>query len=65
VISALITVLVVCLIAGLVWYVLDAFPVPEPLNRVAKIVTVVICVLIIIMILLGLAGIDTGIRGIR
>ena len=61
-VQLLITVLVVCLVVGLIWYVLDALPVPEPLNRIAKIVTVVIGVLIIIMLLLGLAGVDTGLR---
>jgi hypothetical protein len=59
-IQLLITVLAVCLIVGLVWYVLDALPVPEPLNRIAKIVTMVIGVLIIVVLLLGLAGYQTG-----
>lgn len=59
-IQLLITVLVVCMVVGLIWYVLDALPVPDPLNRIAKIVTVVIGVLVIVMLLLGLAGYDTG-----
>ena len=59
-ISLLITVLVVCLVIGLIYYVLDAVPVPDPINRIAKIVTVVIGALIIIMLLLDVAGVDTG-----
>ena len=51
-ISILITLLVVCLVVGLIWYVVDALPVPDPLNRIAKIVTVVIGCLIVIMLLL-------------
>ena len=59
-ISILITLFVVCLIVGLIWYVVDALPVPHPLNRIAKIVSVVIGCLIVIVLLLGVAGYDTG-----
>ena len=61
-ISLLITLFVVCLIVGLIWYVVDAIPVPDPLNRIAKIVSVVIGCLIIIMLLLDVAGYNTGVR---
>ena len=61
-ISILVTLLVVCLVVGLIWYVLDALPVPDPLNRIAKIVTVVIACLITIMLLLDVAGYNTGLR---
>jgi len=60
--SILITLVVVCLIVGLLWYVLDALPVPDPLNRFAKIAAVVIGCLIIIMLLLDVAGYNTGVR---
>jgi hypothetical protein len=59
-VSALITLLVICLIAGLIYYVLDAIPVPEPINRFAKIAVVVIAALAIILMLARLAGYDTG-----
>jgi hypothetical protein len=36
--------------------------VPDPLNRIAKIVSVVIGCLIIIMLLLDVAGYNTGLR---
>ena len=61
-ISILITLLVICLVVGLVWYVLDALPVPDPLNRIVKIVVVVIGCLIVIMLLLDVAGYNTGMR---
>jgi hypothetical protein len=56
----LITLLVVCLVIGLIWYVLDALPVPDPLNRIAKVVAMVIGCVIIIMLLLNVAGVNTG-----
>ena len=57
-ISLLIYLLVVALIVGLIFYVCDAIPVPQPLNKVVKIVAVVIGCLVIIMALLGLTGYD-------
>ena len=59
-ITFLIQLLIVVLIIGVIWYVLDALPVPDPLNRVAKIVVMVIGVLIIVMMLLRLTGVDIG-----
>ena len=61
-IGLLVTLLVVCLVIGLIWYVVDAIPVPDPLNRIAKIVSVVIGCLVIIMLLLDVAGYNTGVR---
>jgi hypothetical protein len=65
VLQLLITLLVVCLVIGLIWYVLDALPVPDPLNRIAKIVAMVIGCIIIIMLLLNVAGVDTGLGRLR
>jgi dolichyl-phosphate-mannose--protein O-mannosyl transferase len=59
-ISLLITAIIVCLLVALAYYVLDAVPVPDPLNRIAKIAIVVIGCLIIIMMLAQLAGYDVG-----
>ena len=61
-IGLLVTLLVVCLVIGLIWYVVDAIPVPDPLNRIAKIVSVVIGCLIVIFLLLDVAGYNTGVR---
>ena len=59
-INALIYMLMVFIIIGLVIYILDAIPVPEPLNRIGKLVAIVIGVLVVIMVLLRLAGVDIG-----
>lgn len=59
-IQALITILVVCIVIGLIYWVLDAIPVPQPLNKFAKIAIVVIGVIVVIAVLLGLGGINTG-----
>jgi amino acid transporter len=59
-ISALITLIVYLLILGiliwLVYYVVDAIPLPEPINRIVKLAVVVVCALIVIVLLLNLLG---------
>jgi hypothetical protein len=55
-INTLIYLMVVLVVIGVVWWVLDFVPVPEPLNRLAKVVSIVIGAIIIIYALLGLAG---------
>lgn len=57
-IGALITILVIVIVAGLVYWVLDAIPVPQPLNRFAKIAIVIIAVIALIYVLLGLGGVS-------
>lgn len=55
-IETLIYLLVVCVIIGLVWWIVDYLPVPEPLNKLIKVVSIVIGVIIIVYALLGLTG---------
>jgi glucan phosphoethanolaminetransferase (alkaline phosphatase superfamily) len=59
-IGVLLNLIVYLLIAGiliaLVYWLLDAIPVPEPINRIIKIVLVVVAVLVIVMLLLQLLG---------
>ena len=64
-ISILIYLLVVGLIVGLIWYVCDALPIPEPLNKIIKIVSVCIGCLVIILALLSLTGYDAGLPRLR
>lgn len=59
-VGALITILVVAIVAGLIYWVLDAIPVPQPLNRFAKIAVVVVAVIALIVVLLGLGGVNVG-----
>jgi hypothetical protein len=56
--SALITILVIAIVAGLIYWVLDAIPVPQPINRFAKIAVVVLAVIALIYVLLGAGGIS-------
>jgi hypothetical protein len=58
-IGALITLLVIVLVVGLVYWVVDAMPVPQPLNKFIKIAAVVIGAIAIIYVLLGVGGFDT------
>jgi hypothetical protein len=55
-IETLIGLLIVCVVIGLIWWVCDYLPVPEPLNKLIKVVSIVIGVIIIIYALLGLTG---------
>jgi hypothetical protein len=59
-IGALINLIVYLLIVGillaLVYWVLDAIPIPQPINRIIKIVVVVIAVLVLVLVLLQLVG---------
>lgn len=59
-VSVLIYILVVCLIVGLVYWVADAVPIPAPLNKIVKIVAMVIGCLVVIIALLGMTGYDVG-----
>jgi hypothetical protein len=54
--TTLIYLLVVCIVIGVVWWLIDFVPVPEPLNRLIKVVSIVIGVIIIIYALLSLVG---------
>jgi len=60
--GTLIYLLIVCVVIGLVWWVVDYLPVPEPLNKLIKIVSIVIGVVIIIYALLGLAGMAPALK---
>jgi preprotein translocase subunit SecE len=59
-IHTLLYVLVVCIVIGLVWWIADYLPIPEPLNKLVKIVSIVVGVIVIIYALLGLAGVAPG-----
>jgi uncharacterized membrane protein YczE len=54
--GTLIYVLVVAIVIGLVWWVCDFLPVPQPLNKLVKMLSIVIGVIVIIYALMGLVG---------
>jgi hypothetical protein len=64
-IGTLVYLLVVCVIIGLVWWIVDYLPVPEPLNKLIKVVTIVIGAIIIIYALLSIAGVGGGLPSLR
>jgi len=54
--SLLITILVICVIFSLVWWILTQLPLPDPFGRIARVVVVVIGCLVLINLLMGLTG---------
>jgi len=58
--SALIYVLVIMVFAALLYWVCDAIPVQQPLNRWIKIAIVIIAAIALISVLLNLGGINVG-----
>jgi hypothetical protein len=54
--NTLIYILVVGVVIGIIWWVADYLPVPEPLNKILKVVSVVIGCIIVIYALLGMTG---------
>jgi hypothetical protein len=63
--TSLIHLVIYLIVAGvIIWlllYLIDVIPLPEPFNRVARIVIIVIGVLIVILALLSFIGVDSGI----
>jgi uncharacterized membrane protein YpjA len=55
-INLLIEILVVGLIFGLIWWVVEYCNVPEPFNKVIRVILAVAAVLFLINLLLGFAG---------
>jgi uncharacterized membrane protein required for colicin V production len=61
-IALLIYLIVLCCVVGLVYYVINAIPVPDPLGRIIKIVVMVFACLVVILLLLQLVGMGPGIN---
>ena len=55
-ISVLVTILVMCIIFGLIWWVITMIPLPAPFAQVARVVIAVIFIIWMIYLLLPLAG---------
>lgn len=62
-INLIIYLLVLGIVVWLVFYVVDAIPLPEPLNRIVKLAVTVIVALVVILLLLQLVGVG-GVGGI-
>jgi uncharacterized membrane protein len=59
-VSTLIWVVVVAGIAMLALWAVRELGVPEPINRVARVVVIVVAILVIIGLVAGLFGVDVG-----
>lgn len=55
-IGLIVYLLIIGVLLALVYYVLDAIPIPQPINRIVKIVIVVVACLVVIMLLLQMVG---------
>ena len=69
-IGALLTLVIYILILGLLYwlcdYLLGIFPLPDPLNRIARAILIVVLVLILISVLLNvLGGVELGLPTFR
>jgi len=53
--SLLITLLILCLVLGLVWYVVTLLPLPAPFKNIALAIIAVIAAIYLLSILLGAA----------
>ena len=54
--SLLITVLVMCIIFGLIWWIFTQIPLPAPFAQIARVVIVVIFCIWLLYLLIPLAG---------
>lgn len=55
--SLLVTLLVVCIVLALAWYVITTLlPLPEPLGKIVQVAFVVVGVIVVCWFLLALAG---------
>jgi hypothetical protein len=52
----LMTVVIGLLVIGLLWWIIQMLPLPEPFGRIAQVVIVVIAVIWLIYVLMGLVG---------
>jgi glucan phosphoethanolaminetransferase (alkaline phosphatase superfamily) len=61
-ISLIVWLLVVGILYLLVVWVIDSIPVPDPANRIIKLVLGVLLALVVVVMLLDLVGIGTGVN---
>ena len=61
-IGLLVYIVIICIVIGLAYWLIDALPVPQPINRFAKILIIVIGVIALIYVLMGIAGNTPNLR---
>lgn len=55
-VSLLIYIVIIAVLVGLAYWVIDVIPVPEPVNKIAKVLIIVVGVIALIWVLMGIAG---------
>jgi hypothetical protein len=55
-VELLVTLLVGLIVLGVIWYIIQLLPLPEPFGRVAQIVVVAVALIWLIYVLAGLVG---------
>lgn len=48
---------ILVIVVGLLLWLIDAIPVPQPINKFARIATIVIAVIVIVLLLLQMVGV--------
>ncbi len=57
IVGLLIYLIVIGVIVGLVFYIVQALPIPDPLGRIIKVIAMVVAVLFVVLVLLQLIGV--------
>jgi hypothetical protein len=55
-VELLVTLLIGLIVLGVIWYIIQLLPLPEPFGRIAQIVVVAIALIWLIYVLAGLVG---------
>jgi hypothetical protein len=55
-INLLLYIVIIAVVVGLAYWIIDAIPVPQPINKFAKILIIVVGVIALIYVLMGIAG---------
>lgn len=49
----LITVIIVMLIAGLIWWLISYMPIPAPFKQIIQCIVIIICIIYLLMVFFG------------
>ena len=64
-IGMLISLLVLALIAGLIWWIIGMLPIPQPFKNVVMVIFLVICLIYLVSMLFGAAAPFPAFHGYR
>ena len=52
-ISMLVTVIVLCIVFGLLYYLVNLLPLPDPFGTILRVCVILICILVVLSIFFG------------